>query len=179
MLFRSGLNVGAESPDGNLFHRVAVGDGGLFEAIVDGQRGGAIDTGNLAVSVAEVRGEAGAGGCDGVPANVDAGLVGFVEEESFGEGVHLFRLGRVAGFEWEADIGEQAVRVIEEVGVDGLGEVGWGWRRFAAVAAGSGTKGEGAKSDCCEDGYGLMSANDGHRFSCESSDWMRAHTVEQ
>src|ERR1700686_3328550 len=48
-----GLNVVADGPDGDFLHGVAVGDCGLFEAVVDGYRREAVDAGDLAVAVAE------------------------------------------------------------------------------------------------------------------------------
>lgn len=66
------LNVVAEGPYRNFFHGVAVSNGGLFEAVDDGDGCEAVDAGDLAVSVAEVRCVAGTGGCDGEAADVNA-----------------------------------------------------------------------------------------------------------
>ena len=137
-----GLDVVAEGPDGDLLHGVAVGDGGLFEAVVDGDRGEAVDAGDLAVAVAEAWSKAGAGGGDGVATGVNAHLFGLVEEEGLDEGVHLFRLRRIGGLEGEAGVGEEAVEVVEEVVIDGLSEVGRCRSRFADVATGCQSKGE-------------------------------------
>src|SRR5438445_6854619 len=67
-----GLDVVAEGPDGDLLHGVAVGDGGLFEAVVDGDRREVVDAGDLAVAVAETWSVTGAGRSDSVTADVDA-----------------------------------------------------------------------------------------------------------
>src|SRR5437868_423932 len=80
-LWERGLDVVTHCPDGNFLHGVAVGDSGLFEAVVDGDRSGAVDTGDLAVPVAEARGVAGSGWSDGVSTDVDALLDGLLEKE--------------------------------------------------------------------------------------------------
>src|SRR5207248_7327216 len=61
-LGEGGLDVVADGPDRNLFHGVAVGDSGLFEAVVDGDGGEAVDAGDLAVAIAEAGSVAGSGG---------------------------------------------------------------------------------------------------------------------
>src|SRR6267378_6989391 len=114
-LRKGGLDVVADGPDGDFLHGVAVGDGGLFEAVVDGDGSEAVDAGDLTVSVAEAGSVAGSGWGDGVAADVDTRLDGFVEEEGLDEGVQLFGFGRIAGLEGEADVGEEAVGVVDEV----------------------------------------------------------------
>ena len=79
-LGEGGLNVVAESPDGDFFHGVAVGDGGFFEAVADGDWSRTVDAGDLAVAVTEAGSVAGSCWGDGVAADVDARLDGFVEE---------------------------------------------------------------------------------------------------
>jgi len=140
-----GLDVVAEGPDGNLLHGVAVGHGGFLEAIVDGDRGEAADAGDFTMAIAEARGEAGAGGRDGVAADMDTVFDGPVEEMGVDERVHLFHRRGIGGLEGEAGVREEAVEVVEEVIIDGLGEVGWGGRGFAGVAAGA--KDEGGKGE--------------------------------
>ena len=48
-----GLDLFAESPDGDFLHGVAVADGGFFESVNNGDGGGAVDAGDLAMAVAE------------------------------------------------------------------------------------------------------------------------------
>ncbi len=130
-----GLDVVAFGPDGDFLHGVGVGDGGLFEAVVNGDGSEAVDAGDLAVAVAEARSVAGSGSGDGVAADVNAGLDGLLEEEVFDEGVHLFGDYGVAGLEGEAGVGEETGWAVEVVVVDAEGEVGWGWGGFAGVVA--------------------------------------------
>ena len=140
------LYVVALGPDGNFFHGVAVGDGGLFKAVGDGYGGEAIDAGDFAVAVAEARGVAGSGGSDSVAADVDAGFDGLLEEEIFDQGVELLGLLGVAGFEGEARIGQEALGVVEVVVIDADSEVGGGGGSFAGVIAanhGEGSNGKG------------------------------------
>ena len=145
-----GLNVVADGPDGDFLHGVVVGDGSLFEAVDDGDWGEAVDAGNLAVAVTEAGSVAVSGWGNGVATDMDAGFYGLVKEEGLDEGVHLFRLGRIAGLEGEASVRKEAVWVIEEVIVDGMGEVSRVRGGFAAVAAeGKGNKGQGCG---CEQG---------------------------
>src|SRR5260370_35052946 len=47
-----GLDVVTDCPDGDLLHGVAGGDGGLFEAVVDGDWGEAVVAGGFPVAVA-------------------------------------------------------------------------------------------------------------------------------
>ncbi len=67
-----GLNVVADGPDGDFLHGVAVGDGGLFEAVIDDDWGEAVDAGNLAVAITEAGSVAGSGGGHGVATDMDA-----------------------------------------------------------------------------------------------------------
>ena len=130
-------------PDGDILHGVVVVDLGLREAIGLGGRGEAVDGGYGAMAVAESGGEAGPGGGGSVAAGVDADLFGLGEELGLDEGVELPGFGGVAGFEWDArGDREEAITVLEKVGVEGGGEVfrrGFGLR----VAAGGGEKGDG------------------------------------
>ena len=143
-LGEGGLNVVTDGPDGDLLHGVAVGDGGLFEAVADGDWSEAVYAGDLAMAVAEAGCVAGSGRGHGVAADMDARLDGLVEEEGLDERVHLFCLRRIAGLEREAGVGEETVGVIEEMVVDGEGEVGRVRGGFAGVAAGGeGNKGQG------------------------------------
>ena len=103
-LGEDGLNVVAESPDGNFFHGVAVGNGGLFEAVDDCDRGEAVNAGDLTVTVAEVRCEASAGSGDGIAGNVNAVLNGPVEEVRVDERVHLLHPRGVGGLVREAGV---------------------------------------------------------------------------
>ena len=130
-----GLDIVALGPDGDFLHGVGVGDGGFFEAVVDGDGREAIDSGDLAVAVAEAWSVAGSSGGDGVAADVNAGLDGLFEEEVFDQGVHLFGYCGVAGLEGKAGVGEEAGWVVEVVIVDAQGEVGRGGGGFSGVVA--------------------------------------------
>src|SRR5882757_561439 len=98
-LGEGGLDVVTDGPDGDLLHGVAVGDGGLFEAVIDGDWSEAVDAGDLAMAVTEAGSVTGSGWGNGVAADMDARLHGLVEEEGFDEGVHLFGLDGIAGLE--------------------------------------------------------------------------------
>jgi hypothetical protein len=166
--WEGGFYFGGFSPDRDFLHGVVVGDGGLVEAVGGGGWGEGVDAGDLAVAVAEAGGEASAGGGDGVTAGVDAHLFRLFEEEGFDERVHLFGGVFVGGLEGEAGIGEEAVGVFEEVGVEALSEVLWGGGGLAGGAAcGEGEGGESEKGEGrgCECG---LSLNEFHCFSCRA-----------
>src|ERR1700758_5114656 len=122
-LGEGGLNVVTHGPDGHFLHGIAVGDGGLFETVVDGNGSRAVDAGDLAVSVAEAGRVAGSGWSDRVAADTDALLDGLLEKKRLDQRIHLFGLRGIAGLEGEASVAEEAVGVVEEVIVDGQGEV--------------------------------------------------------
>ena len=165
-----GLDVFAVCPDGDFLQGVAVGDGGLFEAIGDRDRREAVDAADFAMAVAKTRGVAVSSCGDGVTADVDGGLCGLLEELIFYESVHLLCLCGVAGFEGEAHVGKEALGMVNVVVVDADGEVGRSGCGFAGVVAG-GKGDEGKNGQCCCE-Y-CVSANDRHRFSCWFKCWMQ------
>ena len=119
-----GLYGGGFCPDGNVLHGVVVGDLGLGESVGLSGWGEGVDGSDGAVAVAEAGGETGSGGGGGVAAGVDAHLFTFGEELRGDEGVELLAHGWVGGFEGEARWGgEEAVGVLQEVGVEGGSEV--------------------------------------------------------
>jgi len=159
-----GEDLGRARPDGDFLHIVMVGDGGLFEAVGDGQRGEAVDAGDVAVAVAESGGEAGSGGGDGVAAGVDAHLLTLFEEERFDERVHPFGRGLIGGFEGEAGVGEEAVGMAGEVSVESEGEV----RRCGGVlgsgASRGGDKESKGDSACDREGEADSSSESAEAF---------------
>ena len=163
------LDVWRFGPDGNVFHFEVIGDVGLGEAAGSlGGWGEAVDAGDGAVSVAEAWGVASAGGGGGEAAGVDGGFEANVEEEGFDEGVQLLRLDGVGGGVGKSGVDEEALRAVDEVGVEGLGEVfgsGLGFR----VAAGEDKDGEG---HCCKNFCWGVSLSGCHRFSCRCFDYV-------
>ena len=100
-----------------------VGDLGLAETVDYGEWGLAVDAGHNAMAEAEARGVAGSGGGDGESAGVDGGFDADLEELGLDEGVELLGLGGVAGLVGEAGVDEEAVGMLEEIGVKGADEV--------------------------------------------------------
>lgn len=110
-------------PDGDFVDGVAIDDGGLLEAVDDSERCGAFDAGDVAAAVAEAWRVALACRSYGVAAGVDGDLLTFIEHVQFEQSVELFGFGLVGGLVGEADVGEQAFVVVDEVGVNGAGKV--------------------------------------------------------
>jgi hypothetical protein len=119
-----GLDFRGLGPDGDVLEFVVIGDVGLGESVGDGWRGEGVYSGDVAVAVAEARRVAVAAGGDGVTAGVGLRIYGDGKELSFDEGVELFGLRFVRGFDGEVrSVGEEALGVVEEAGVEGLDEV--------------------------------------------------------
>ena len=135
-LGEGGLDIGCFGPNGDIFDGVAIGDASLGEAVDGGGRSEGVDSGDVAVAVAEAWGVTCSGGGHGVTADVDGGFLGDGEEGGFDEGIELLGLGGIGGLEREAGgLGEEALVAGEEAGVEGLYEVGWSGRGLAGVAA--------------------------------------------
>lgn len=73
-------DFGGFGPDGDLLHGVVIGHLGFVEAVGEGRWGEAVDGVDDAVAVAEPWRVAGACCGDGVAADVDGHLYGFIEE---------------------------------------------------------------------------------------------------
>lgn len=112
------------------------GDLCLPEAVDYGKWGLAVDAGDDAVAEAEARGVAGSGWRHGVAAGVDGGFDADFEELGFDEGVKLLGLGWVTGLVGETGVDEEAVGVLEEIGVEGADEVLWRWLGFGIAPYG-------------------------------------------
>lgn len=131
---KGGANVARFGPDRDLFHGIGIGDLSLLETIGDGGRGEVVDGIDHPVAVAEPRRIPFSNIGYGVSADVNGHLYRLIEELRFDEGVHLGRLLAVAGLVGKADVGEQAVRVVEEMFIEALNEILSGGRRFRMAA---------------------------------------------
>lgn len=120
-----------------------VGDLGLTETVDYGERGLAVDAGHEAMAEAETRGVAGPSGRDGETAGVDGGFDADLEELGLDEGVELLGLSGVAGLVGEAGVDEEAVGMLEEIGVEGADEVLRSWLGFRVATQSRAQDGDG------------------------------------
>lgn len=133
-----GEDLGGFGPDGDILHGVVVRDLGLGEAVGWGGWREAVDGGDVAVAVAEARGDAGTGVGGGVAAGVDVALDGYGEELRGDQSVQLLRHHWIRGLVGkDRRIGEQAFGLVREMGVEAGDEVLWSCLGFGVAGGGS------------------------------------------